>query len=153
MSRRQVEVAGTIVELHDTDTQFNDRTLNPFFERISGRIDYIGQMHADAQREALKREQEHEQEYIKKYKFYKEEGKSDKTAEMYAKGDPVVQDCKSKHIEARHAKDTIWAHLQSLNAAREDAHNLGHTLRAEMKHLNMDIYQPQGNMDDRVNEI
>jgi hypothetical protein len=46
---------------------------------------------------------------------------------------------KERVINAKYTKDRIYAHLNALNSAREDAHNRGHMLRKEMAKLNMDI--------------
>lgn len=152
MAKRTLEIDGEQVVIDSDDTKFSDRTLNQFFERVSGRIDYIGQKHADAQRDCLRKEMAVESLYASLFKTFKEDGKSDKTAEMFAKGDPGLLERKEQHIEARHRRDILYAHLQALNGAREDAHNRGHFIRAEMKHLNMDIPAPEG-LEQRLDEI
>jgi len=129
-------------ELNTDDLKFSDATLNPFFEKVSGIIDYVGAGHARCIRWVASLEQKHKQKYIEKYKIYKEDGKSDKTADLYAEGDPEVCDLKQKYLDAKYIKDLIYAHLNALNSAREDAHNRGHMIRKEMSKLNSDINFP-----------
>jgi hypothetical protein len=77
--------------------------------------------------------------YIQKYREQKEQGKSDRTAELFAEGEASIVNLKRFVINCRYNKDRLYSHLQALNAAREDAHNRGHMLRKEMDKLNMDI--------------
>jgi len=121
------------------DLNFTDATLNAFFEKISGVIDYVGAGHALAMRHHAVAELEYKKKYIEKFKDQKDQGKSDKTAELSAEGDQESVDLKMQSIDAKYCKDRLYAHLSALNAAREDAHNRGHMLRKEMDKLNMDI--------------
>jgi len=121
------------------DLNFTDATLNAFFEKISGIIDYVGAGHALAMKYHAIAELEYKKKYIEKFKEQKDQGKSDKTAELSAEGDQESVDLKMESIEAKYCKDRLYAHLSALNAAREDGHNRGHMLRKEMDKLNMDI--------------
>jgi hypothetical protein len=121
------------------DLNFTDATLNTFFEKISGIIDYVGSGHALAMKIHAISELEYKKKYIEKFKDQKDQGKSDKTAELSAEGDQQSIDLKMKTIEAKYCKDRLYAHLSALNAAREDAHNRGHMLRKEMDKLNISI--------------
>lgn len=132
------------------DLIFTDVTLNNFLERVSGRIDYISRAHADAQKYFLKCEQVQEQCYLAAYKKFKDEGNSDKTSETYAKADEKVQAAKSLHIESRHVKDILYAHVQSLNSARECAFQRAWCIRKEMDKLGMEIYSNNNNYNEIV---
>lgn len=141
LQKRIVRLLDEEVVINPNDLLFDDRTLNQFFERVSGRIDYIGRCHADAQHISLRREQEYEQMWLGLYKRYRlgESKCAEKTSELLAKGDDAVQKAKQEYIEAKHTRDLLYAHLQALNAAREDAHNRGHFIRKEMDKLHSDI--------------
>lgn len=121
------------------DLNFTDATLNAFFEKVGAIIDYVGAGHALAMKLYSIAELEYKKKYIDKFKDLKDQGKSDKTAELSAEGDPESIDLKRQIIEAKYNKDRLYAHLSALNAAREDGHNRGHFLRKEMDKLNMDI--------------
>lgn len=121
------------------DLSFTDSTLNTFFEKVGSIIDYVGAGHALAMKLHAIAELEYKKKYIEKFKDQKDQGKSDKTAELSAEGDQESVDLKMQAIEAKYCKDRLYAHLSALNAAREDGHNRGHFLRKEMDKLNMDI--------------
>ena len=121
------------------DLNFTDATLNTFFEKVGSIIDYVGAGHALAMKLHAISELEYKKKYIEKFKDQKDQGKSDKTAELSAEGDQESVDLKMQAIEAKYCKDRLYAHLSALNAAREDGHNRGHFLRKEMDKLNMDI--------------
>lgn len=150
MSSFTVKVGETIVEINPDDLRFTDATINVFFEKISGKIDYIGRCLANAQRICSLVDQKAEFAFINEFKKSKEEGKSDKSAELYAKGSDEVQKYKKASIEAKHIKDILYHHLQSLNAAREDAHNRGHMLRKEMDKLSNEFMKPHENEDSQT---
>jgi len=135
----KVKIGDELWELNTDSLAFSDGTLNQFFERVSGTIDYVGAGLAKANLWHSLLDHQCKQKYIEKFKEYKEAGKSDKTAELSAEGDTEVSELRKKVIEARYAKDLIHSHLNALNCSREDAHNRGHMLRKEMDKLNMDI--------------
>lgn len=137
----KLQINDEVWEIDRNNLRFSDATLNQFFERISGVIDYVGAGLAKANQWHSMLEHEWKQKYIGKFKEYKADGKSDKTAELSAEGDIEVAEVKKKSIDARYVKDLLYSHLQALNSAREDAHNRGHMLRKEMAKLNMDIMQ------------
>lgn len=128
-------------EIDNDNLRFSDATLNQFFEKISGIIDYVGAGHAKAMYWASKLDHEHKQKFIEKFKVFKDEGKSDKNAELCAEGHADVAVIKQEFMKAKYVKDRLYAHLSALNSAREDAHNRGHMLRKELDKLNMDIRQ------------
>jgi hypothetical protein len=137
----KLQINDEVWEIDRNNLRFSDATLNQFFERISGVIDYVGAGLAKANQWHSMLEHEWKQKYISKFKEFKADGKSDKTAELSAEGDIEVAEVKKKSIDARYIKDLLYSHLQALNSAREDAHNRGHMLRKEMAKLNMDIMQ------------
>lgn len=137
----KIQIMDETWEIDNNNLRFSDATLNQFFERISGIIDYVGAGHAKAMYWATKLDHEHKQKFIEKFKAFKDEGKSDKNAELCAEGDPDVSVIKQDYIKAKYVKDRLYAHLSALNSAREDAHNRGHMLRKELDKLNMDIRQ------------
>ncbi len=126
-------------EIDSDNLKFSDATLNSFFEKISGITDYVGSALAEATRQHSLLEARYKQDYIAKFKHFKEDGKSDKTSELYAEGDPDVALIKEAVINAKYVKDRIFAHLNALNNARDDAHNRGHMLRKEMDKLDMEV--------------
>jgi len=121
------------------DLTFTDATLNQFFEKVGAIIDYIGAAHANAMRYHNVCELSYRHRYIEKFKHHKDAGRSDKTAELYAEGDPECIELKNLIIQAKYNKDRLYAHLQALNSSREDAHQRGHMLRKEMDKLHGDI--------------
>lgn len=143
--RNKIEIMDEVWEIDTANLVFSDATINQFFERISGIIDYVGAGHAKAMYWASKLDHEHKQKFIEKFKDYKAQGKSDKTAELSAEGDPDVAVVKEKYLQAKYTKDRLYAHLNALNNAREDAHNRGHMLRKELDKLNMEIKSTQYN--------
>lgn len=126
-------------EIDSDNLKFTDATLNTFFEKISGITDYVGAALAEANRQHSLLEHRCKQEYIRKFKEYKEAGKSDKTSELYAEGEADVVILREATVNARYLKDRLFAHLNALNNARDDAHNRGHMLRKELQKLDMDI--------------
>lgn len=137
-----IPIGEEIWELNPNDLKFSDATLNSFFERISGVIDYIGAGLAKATMHHSLLEHKCKQTFIQKFREFKEAGKSDKTAELSAEGEAEVSALKKLAIEAKYHRDLLYSHLQALNSAREDGHNRGHMLRKEMQKLNMDIMSP-----------
>jgi hypothetical protein len=139
----KILIDNEVWEIDSDHLKFSDATLNTFFEKVSGIIDYVGAGLAKAAMWHSMTEHRCKQRFIEKFKEYKDGGKSDKTAELSAEGDPEVADLKRQAIEAKYHKDLLYSHLQALNSAREDAHNRGHMLRKEMSKLNMDIMNPE----------
>lgn len=140
----KVDIDGAIWEISSDHLKFSDATLNQFFERVSGIIDYVGAGLARANYWHTMLDHQCKQVYIQRFKQYKEDGKSDKTAELSAEGEPDVAELRRRCIEAKYCKDLLYSHLAALNSAREDAHNRGHMLRKEMDKLNMDIVSHHG---------
>ena len=151
MNKITVKIGNQEVVLDSDDLKFTDATLNLFLERISGRIDYIGQNLANAQRICSMVEQKYEYAFINSFKEFKEASKSDKTAELCAKAESEVQRLKMDLIESKYNKDLIYNHLQALHSAREDAHNRGHMLRKEMDKLSSSFLKPTN--DFSVSEV
>jgi len=135
----KINLGDQIWTIDSKDLSFTDATLNTFFEKVGSIIDYVGAGHALAMKLHAIAELEYKKKYIEKFKDQKDQGKSDKTAELSAEGDQESVDLKMQTIEAKYCKDRLYAHLSALNAAREDGHNRGHFLRKEMDKLNMDI--------------
>lgn len=153
MNKRTLKIGTQEVTINPDDLKFSDATLNIFLEKVSGIIDYVGQNLANAQRIVSMVEQKHEYAFINSYKKLKEEGKSDKTAELMAKGDDEAQRLRMALIDAKYHKDLLYHHLQALNSAREDAHNRGHMLRKEMDKLSNSFLKPtELSVDDIVKE-
>ena len=140
----KVTIDTEVWEINPDNLRFSDATLNQFFERVSGVIDYVGAGLAKANMWHTMLDHQCKQVFIQKFKMYKEDGKSDKTAELSAEGEPEVYALRKKCIEAKYSKDLLYSHLAALNSAREDAHNRGHMLRKEMDKLNMEIHSHQG---------
>lgn len=134
-----IKIQDTDWKIDTGDLSFTDASLNTFFEKVGGIIDYIGSAHANAMRYHAVCELSYKQMFIDKFKAQKDAGKSDKTAELYAEGDPDCINLKQMSINAKYIKDRLYAHLQALNSAREDAHQRGHMLRKEMDKLHGDI--------------
>jgi hypothetical protein len=139
MPNESFRIGEQTFEIDSDNLRFSDATLNTFFERISGITDYVGAALAEATRQHSLLEAKYKQDYISKFKHFKEDGKSDKTSELYAEGDPDVALVKEAVINSKYIKDRLYAHLNALNNARDDAHNRGHMLRKEMDKLDMDI--------------
>jgi hypothetical protein len=137
--KRIVNLDGQDIVLDPANLRFSDPTLNQFFELVSGFCDYYGQKLADANRAVARAEQLYDRLYIEKFKVYREEGKSEKTSELYAKAEAEVVKAKTAVHEVTHKRDSVWNHLKALNAAREDAHNRGHFLRKELDKINMEV--------------
>lgn len=135
----KINLGDQVWTIDSKDLSFTDATLNTFFEKVGSIIDYVGAGHALAMKLNSIAELEYKKKYIEKFKEQKDQGKSDKTAELSAEGDQESVELKMQSIEAKYCKDRLYAHLSALNAAREDGHNRGHFLRKEMDKLSMDI--------------
>jgi hypothetical protein len=146
--RTKIDIIDETWEISTDDLKFTDATLNQFFEKVSGIIDYVGAGHAKAMFWASKLDHEHKQKFIEKFKEFKNEGKSDKNAELCAEGEAEVSAIKLQYLQAKYVKDRLYAHLSALNNAREDAHNRGHMLRKELDKLNMEIRSNQSQYGD-----
>lgn len=139
MPSEKFTIGGQAVEINSEDLRFSDATLNTFFEKISSITDYVGAALAEANRQYSLSEHRYKQEYIRKFREFKEAGKSDKTSELYADAEADVVLFKEASINARYLRDRLLAHLNALNNARDDAHNRGHMLRKELEKLNMTV--------------
>jgi hypothetical protein len=128
-----VEVGAEVFTLDLADLRFTDATLNEFFERIAGRIDYVGRAVATATKFHALLVQEGERCYLKKFKEFKEQKASDKTAELFAKADPEYQELQIKAIDAKYLQNQLYHHLSALNSALSNAQNRGHMMRKEME--------------------
>ena len=137
--KRVITLDGENIILDPNNLKFSDPTLNQFFELVSGFCDYYGQKLADANRAVSRAEQLYDRLYIEKFRSFREDNKSEKTSEFYAKAEAEVVKAKTAVHEVTHKRDSIWNHLKAMNAAREDAHNRGHFLRKELDKINMEV--------------
>jgi len=136
-SQIEVVLGDQNVILDLSDLKFTDTTLNEFFEKIGGRIDYVGRCLANANRVLAHTQQQAERQRIKQYIYLKSQGDkmSDATAKVHSENDQLHQQLIDKSIEIKYVRDQLQYHLNALNAAREDAHNRGHMLRKEIDKL------------------
>ncbi|NCA14166.1 MAG: hypothetical protein EBS89_08555 [Proteobacteria bacterium] len=79
-----------------------------------------------------------------KFMESKDAGNSDSYAKAYANCHVDVVAAKKFVVDRREVVGHLKAHLSAWNKNHENAQNRGHTIRAEMRVLNRDIYETDG---------
>jgi hypothetical protein len=106
-----------------------------------GWIDYLGKQLEFAQREVLDADVDAESTYSLKFLEAKDAGNSDNYAKAYATAHVDVVAARKKVNEKKEVVGHIKAHLKAWDKNHENCQNRGHTIRAEMRALNRDIYE------------
>lgn len=121
------------VILDPEHVQFTEATLNEFLQKAPGWFSYYSTKQSRAQYIASLHEDNYEQVYSNKFRFYKAEGGSDKLAEASSKTDPEVMEALKQSRKAKENLTCIGGFLKALDKANQNALNLGYNLRKEMQ--------------------
>lgn len=136
-----VVVQGRRIVLDPENMKYNENNLPEYMSKEYGWIDYLGKQLEYAQKEVLLAEIDAEAAYSTKFMESKDTGNSDNYAKAYANSHNQVVDAKKLVVERKEAVGHLRAHLAAWSKNHENAQNRGHTIRAEMKVLNRDIYE------------
>lgn len=135
-----IEVRGKKVILDPENMKFNENTLAEYMNQEYGWIDYFGKQFEYAQKELALAEIEFDFIFSKKCIEIKDSGTSDAYAKCAALANEEVKNAKIKVADRREAVGHLRAHLKAWDRNHENVQNRGHSLRAEMKTLNREIY-------------
>ena len=117
------------------------RSLGEYMNEEYGWIDYLGKQLEHAQKEVMDAEIDADALYSKKFIECKDSGNSDNYAKAYANSHVDVVASKRYVVDRKETVGHLKAHLSAWSKNHENAQNRGHTIRAEMKVLNRDIYE------------
>ena len=137
----KVVVQGREIILDPDNMKYNENNLPEYMSKEYGWIDYLGKQLEYAQKETLLAEIDAEASYSAKFMESKDTGSSDNYAKAYANSHVDVVAAKKKVVERKEVVGHLKAHLSAWSKNHENAQNRGHTIRAEMKVLNRDIYE------------
>lgn len=138
-----VEVHGKKIVLDPTNMKFNENTIAEYMSEEYGWIDYLGKQLEFAQKELAFAEIEYDAIFASKFIEAKDAGGSDNYAKCVATANEDVKLTKIKIAEKKEVVGHIRAHLKAWDRNHENVQNRGHSLRAEMKVLNREIYTSQ----------
>lgn len=110
-------------------------TLNDFLCSFGGIYEYYSRKWAESQFLHYCAEDRHDQLYNEKFRFYKEDGGSDKMAEAKAKSHNDVVELRQAARRAKLTMQLIYGYLRALDKTHENAINLGYNVRREMDKL------------------
>lgn len=139
MDAKVVVVRGVEVVLDPSRLTFNEANLSRYLQEEAAWYNFISQNLADAETEKQIKELHYETKYSDKFKFYKEQGGSDKLAESNANADVEVVAHKQAVLEAINKVKSLQYYLKALDKSHENAQSFGHMLRKEMDKLYTDI--------------
>jgi hypothetical protein len=136
-----VIVNGTKVVLDPANMKYNENSLSDYMNREYGWIDYLGKQLEFAQKELMLAEIDADAIYSKKFIESKDGGNSDNYAKAYSTSHVDYVEAKKKIVDRKETVGHLKAHLKAWDKNHENSQNRGHSLRAEMKKLNRDIYE------------
>ena len=136
----KVVVAGKEIILDPDNMKYNENNLPEYMSKEYGWVDYLGKQLEYAQKEVLLAEIDAEALYSTKFMESKDAANSDNYAKAYANSHVDVVAAKRYVVERKEVVGHLRAHLSAWSKNHENAQNRGHTIRAEMKVLNRDIY-------------
>lgn len=139
----KIKVAGTEIVLDPDNMKYNENNLADYMNKEYGWIDYLGKQLEYAQKELLISEIDADTIYNKKFIESKDSGQTDNYAKAFAGSHDDVVVAKKKVIECKEAVGHLKAHLKAWDKNHDNVQNRGHSLRAEMKVLNRDVYSNQ----------
>lgn len=136
-----VEVRGKRIVLDPANMTYNEANLPEYMGKEYGWIDYLGKQLEYAQKDVLDADVDADALYSLKFIEAKDGGNSDSYAKAFATANVDVVAARKKVNEKKEIVGHIKAHLQAWYKNHDNAQNRGHTIRAEMKALNRDIYE------------
>lgn len=141
----KVIVKGREIILDPDNMKYNENNLPEYMSKEYGWMDYLGKQLEYAQKEVLLAEIDFEAAYSAKFMESKDGGNSDNYAKAYANCHVDVVAAKRLVVDRKEAVGHLKAHLSAWSKNHENVQNRGHTIRAEMKVLNRDIYEQNEN--------
>ena len=141
LERLTVRVNGRDVLLDPANMKYNEGNLPEYMGKEYGWIDYLGKQLEYAQKEVLLADIDADAMYSLKFLEAKDAGNSDNYAKAYATANVDVVAAKKRVADRKEVVGHIRAHLQAWYKNHDNVQNRGHSLRAEMKVLNRDIYE------------
>lgn len=136
-----VEVRGKRIVLDPANMEYNEANLPEYMAKEYGWIDYLGKQLEYAQKDVLDADIDADALYSLKFIEAKDGGNSDSYAKAFATANVDVVASRKRLNEKKEIVGHIKAHLQAWYKNHDNAQNRGHTIRAEMKALNRDIYE------------
>lgn len=130
-----VKVGDEAVFLNPEVLTFDEARLNQYLQEEAGWYNYYGQKLADAESYLQWFETQYDVRYSTKFRFFKDEGGSDKMAEAKAKADPEVETAKKAVIAGKRSVKKLQQYLRAFDKSHDNAQSFGHMLRREMDKL------------------
>lgn len=147
----KIKVAGVEIVLDPDNMKYNENNLADYMNKEYGWVDYLGKQLEYAQKELLLAEVDSDTVYNKKFIEAKDAGQTDNYAKAFAGAHDDVVEAKKKVIDCKEAVGHLRAHLKAWDKNHDNVQNRGHSLRAEMKVLNRDVYSNQS-IEDLLRE-
>ena len=135
MKMVNIFVNGEEVVLDSKNLEFNQATLNKYFEREAAIYSSYSNYLAQADYEFNVSKLYAEEVYAEKFKFHKEGGCSDKMADASASIETDVKEARRLMAECELRVKLLKNYLKSLDNSHENAISYGHMLRKEMDKL------------------
>lgn len=136
----KVVVLGKEITLNPENMKYNEASLGEYMGKEYGWVDYLGKQLEYAHKEVLHAEIDSDAVYSKKFLEAKDLGLSDNAAKAFALSNPEVVAAKKNIADKKETVGHLRAHLKAFDKNHDNVQNRGHSLRAEMKILNRDIY-------------
>lgn len=145
----KVIVQGQEIVLDPKNMKYNENSLGEYMNKEYGWVDFLGKQLEYAQKEVLFADIEFDRIYSIRYMEAKDDGQSEGYAKAFANASDDVVNARKYHVERKEAVGHLKAHLKAFDKNHDNAQNRGHSLRAEMKLLNRDIYEStSSSLDD-----
>jgi hypothetical protein len=145
-----VVVQGREIVLDPDNMKYNENNLPEYMSKEYGWVDYLGKQLEYAQKELLLAEIDAEAIYSLKFIESKDIGGSDNYAKAYATANVDVVAAKRHVVDRKEVVGHLKAHLKAWDKNHDNCQNRGHTIRAEMKILNRDIYESPNQVETYV---
>jgi len=136
-----VEVRGKKIVLDSANMEYNEVNLPEYMSKEYGWIDYLGKQLEYAQKDVLDADIDSDALYSLKFIEAKDGGNSDNYSKAFATANVDFVASKKRLNEKKEVVGHIKAHLKAWDKNHDNSQNRGHTIRAEMKSLNRDIYE------------
>jgi len=125
-------VGGVDFELDNSKMDFNEQTLLEYFHTEGMIYSYLGNMLNTLEKAFKLASNKYDSKYYSMFKYFKNEGASDKLAEASSKCDPEVETLKDKLVELEAGVNLLKMHLKAWDKNHENAQSAGHQIRKEM---------------------
>lgn len=137
----KVIVQGREIVLDPKNMKYNENSIGEYMNKEYGWVDYLGKQLEYAQKEVLFADIDYDRVYGIRYMEAKDQGQSEGYSKAFTNSCQDVVDARKYLAERKEVVGHLKAHLKAFDKNHENAQNRGHSIRAEMKMLNRDIYE------------